>query len=510
LTSDKGGSIFISNDQNMRVYNILCFVYLFAVISPEIIAQNVGIGTNTPQRKLHVSGGVRIDTLAGSDGVVIKNADGDLSALDFSGNSTDVLKGDGSFGPLNGITPSSGVITSNVYNNSFLLNAGYSLIGEIPQVLTYTTSSSTFPANTWQPTYTRGIVSNVSAPAQIYQNGFSLSVGWNGSLMYVFDVTGVYAYNPDTDTWAFVNPTISYAGAKVIWTGTEFLLLDFNFSEVKRFNPATNLWSNASTVNKPGNRHDYSAIWNGSRLIVWGGASGTSLNTGGMYDPSTDTWTTMSLTSVPAARMKHTAVWNTATNRMIVWGGSTSDFSGEMNSGGFFDPVTNTWTGVTSTTNAPSIRSEHTAVWTGTEMIVFGGQFNVGVQLNTGGRYNPLTDTWTATSTAGASALYRHAAIWANNRMYISGGVAAGTTGSPVFYEYNPTLNSWIYLTSFGESKFGHECFSKSNMIISWGGKQNNITGAPSSNTGFRYFLTNSASSATTITSQTLYLYQKN
>ena len=59
-----------------------------------------------------------------------------------------------------------------------------------------------------------------------------------------------------------------------------------------------------------------------------------------------------------------------------------------------------TWT-ATSTTNAPSPREEHTAVWTGTEMIVWGG-INSPDVLNTGGRYNPSTDTWTATSTINA------------------------------------------------------------------------------------------------------------
>src|SRR2546428_3432666 len=56
-----------------------------------------------------------------------------------------------------------------------------------------------------------------------------------------------------------------------------------------------------------------------------------------------------------------------------------------------------TWT-ATSTTNAPAARRNHTAVWTGTEMIVWGGE-NGSSFLNTGGRYNPGTDSWTATST---------------------------------------------------------------------------------------------------------------
>src|SRR5438094_3229457 len=57
-----------------------------------------------------------------------------------------------------------------------------------------------------------------------------------------------------------------------------------------------------------------------------------------------------------------------------------------------------TWTGI-STANAPSGRDGHTAVWTGSEMVVWGGYGGqaLGI-LNTGGRYNPSTDSWTATS----------------------------------------------------------------------------------------------------------------
>src|SRR5207249_1889780 len=70
----------------------------------------------------------------------------------------------------------------------------------------------------------------------------------------------------------------------------------------------------------------------------------------------------------------------------------------------------NTWTS-TSTINAPTARDFHTAVWTGSEMIVWGGLGDFGF-LNTGGRYNPTTDTWTATSTTNAPAgRYSHTAV---------------------------------------------------------------------------------------------------
>ena len=56
---------------------------------------------------------------------------------------------------------------------------------------------------------------------------------------------------------------------------------------------------------------------------------------------------------------------------MIVWGGFNGGTS--LNTGARYNPSTDSWTG-TSTTNAPTGRDNHTAVWTGSEMIVWGGQ----------------------------------------------------------------------------------------------------------------------------------------
>ena len=69
-----------------------------------------------------------------------------------------------------------------------------------------------------------------------------------------------------------------------------------------------------------------------------------------------------------------------------------------LNTGGRYNPGTDSWTAM-STTNAPAARCCHTAVWTGSEMIVWGGDIG---RLNTGGKYNPCTDNWTATSTTNA------------------------------------------------------------------------------------------------------------
>src|SRR5205807_5662931 len=107
-----------------------------------------------------------------------------------------------------------------------------------------------------------------------------------------------------------------------------------------------------------------------------------------------DTWTPTSITNAPSARIGHTAIWTGS--EMIVWGGDL--YGSATNTGGKYRPATDTWT-ATSTSNATA-RESHTAVWTGTQMIVWGG-YN-GSDLNTGGRYDPGTDSWTATTTTNA------------------------------------------------------------------------------------------------------------
>jgi hypothetical protein len=56
--------------------------------------------------------------------------------------------------------------------------------------------------------------------------------------------------------------------------------------------------------------------------------------------------------------------------------------------------IVETWV-ATNTANAPLERRLHTAVWTGTEMIVWGGYqgINLPGAGGTGGRYNPIANS---------------------------------------------------------------------------------------------------------------------
>jgi Kelch motif. len=238
-------------------------------------------------------------------------------------------------------------------------------------------------------------------------------------------------------------------------------------------------WTSTNDVPVSGSGH--TAVWTGSEMIVWGGRNDTifmgDLNTGGKYNPSTDTWVATSTTNAPTARAGHTAVWTGS--EMIVWGGQDENL-GLLAIGAKYNPSTDSWA-ATTTASAPTARQYHTAVWTGNEMIIWGGNDGLS-SSSTGGRYNPSSDSWVATANAPTSRQF-HTAVWTGSEMIIWGGVE-GSSFSNAGARYNPSTNSWttISTTNAPTAREFHTAVWSGNEMIVWGGE----TG-PLFNTGGRY-----------------------
>ena len=248
--------------------------------------------------------------------------------------------------------------------------------------------------------------------------------GWAGGNIF-FNTGG--RYNPGTDSWlatsttnapdARYSQTAVWTGSEmVVWGGENFLALNTG----GRYNPNTDSWTSTSITNAPVARYSHTVVWAGSQMIIWGGTDGSNyFDTGGRYDPSTDSWASTTTSNAPAARGYHTAVWTDSA--MIIWGGY--DGTNRFNTGGKYDPGLNSWT-ATSTANAPAARNSHRAVWTDSEMIVWGGGGPISpFYYDTGGRYNPGTDTWVATTTSNApTGRAEHTALWTGSEMIVWGG----------------------------------------------------------------------------------------
>ena len=113
-------------------------------------------------------------------------------------------------------------------------------------------------------------------------------------------------------------------------------------------------------------------------MVVWGGFDGgANLDSGGVLDPAAatgGTWTPITETGAPAGRQRLVGVWTGS--QMMVWGGCGGDscFT-TYGDGGFWTPGANggTWTAVPEG-KITTGRINATGVWTGKQVIVWGGK----------------------------------------------------------------------------------------------------------------------------------------
>ncbi len=335
-------------------------------------------------------------------------------------------------------------------------------------------------SGTWSMTTTLNAPPASSFPTGVWTG--SEMIVWGGGSSTGSSYTGG-RYDPATDSWV---RTLSVPGLPsgrqqhtAIWTGTELIVWG-GFDSVRvntggRYDTATGNWTATSQgANVPSARSGHTAVWSGTEMIVWG--DDLYSNTGGRYDPASDTWAATSTgANVPTGRHAATAVWTGS--EMIVWGGETGNAS-QLNTGGRYDPASDLWTPVSIGANVPSARSYHTAVWTGSEMIVWGGWDHLSTNFLSGGRYAPLTDSWTPTSTGAnvPSARDVHTAVWTGTKMIIWGG----TTGSPTYGNpglatggmYDPGSDSWTPVATAGAppARKNHTAVWTGQEMIAWGG----------------------------------------
>jgi N-acetylneuraminic acid mutarotase len=319
----------------------------------------------------------------------------------------------------------------------------------------------------------------------------SHTVVWTGREMIVWGGVGFYQelntglrYDPATDTWASTStagaPAARY-GHTAIWTGREMILwggylgyYQGGYSNTGgRYDPASDTWEPTSTLDAPEARDEHTAIWTGRQMIVWGGHfTDSDLSTGGLYDPETNAWTPTSQAEAPQGRTGHTAVW-TGT-RMVVWGGRFHDSVNHyLNTGGRYDPATDSWT-ETSMAGAPEGRTGHTSVWTGTQMVVWGGYSAEGGSryLGNGGCYDPADDTWTPTSVVGApEGRYVHTAVWTGGHMIVWGG-SSSFYGLSTGGRYDPVTDTWASTSLIGapDARLLHTAVWTGSLMLVWGG----------------------------------------
>lgn len=130
-------------------------------------------------------------------------------------------------------------------------------------------------------------------------------------------------------------------------------------------------------------------VWTGSEVVVWGGekpSEGAWHADGAAWNPDTGVWRDLAESPL-SARSEHAAVWT---------GSEVLICCGRIEGGGVaaaaYDPEADQWREIASPPISPAFAE---AVWTGEEMVVFGGVGGGGTATLTGAvAYDPAADSW--------------------------------------------------------------------------------------------------------------------
>lgn len=250
----------------------------------------------------------------------------------------------------------------------------------------------------------------------------------------------------------------------VAWTGARVLVFyeatpDQTLVDGELYDPATNR-------SKPINRGflewrgGAAVVWTGDELLVWGGGSGTTaMHQGGAYDPVTNRWRALPNAPSVAVEIAGEAVWTGA--EMVLPGRSLA-----------YDPRADRWRRITASPLGP--RRTSSTVWTGREVIVWGGCDVDSVQCDDaspaaaagdGAAYDPRADRWRMLPSPPLSPRQRPQAVWTGREMIIWGGLLDRSGMGSWAAAYNPTTDSWRALPN---SPFP----PRADAVMAWTGQE--------------------------------------
>ncbi len=462
---------------------VIIFSSILLLFIPIAQSQNVGIGNSNPEQKLDVSGAIKIGSTSDNiKGTIRYDING------FEG-------GNGSTWSLFGV-PVSGIVLSETQNNAPLENAGYQIIGK-----TQMTFAGFGASGAWVPIPMINIPSvNAIANATGVLTGNKYII-WGG--YYNGDFTAAsgyknlgYMFDSSTNTWTNTSTTGAPAGRHRHFAGklpsNRMLIFggyskntgggNVPYNDGAIFNPATNTWGALfSTVNAPfafslvSGKYALDTIAN--KLYTYSYYIGVPyLN---VYNISTNTWSALSTTNAPTGAALGGNVWmGSPVNKWMFWGGdpASGTFEGKL-----YYPATNTWTTMTTppafvqSVNSPSL------VWTGSDVIVYGGALNgVDNYSNQALKYNPTSNTWTELATLNKpSPRFSYSIKYGGDKLFIWGGFEKQLdnsyiqVGSGAFY--NLTDNTWNEIPATSGAPD-----SRAGSLIEWTGQELYIWGGSS------------------------------
>lgn len=317
--------------------------------------------------------------------------------------------------------------------------------------------------NTWTATSTTNAPSGRSSHSMIYDSINNKVIVLGGVSSSSVVQTTNKAYDPSTNTWSNFTPTGTYThryshqaifknGKMYIYGGLDTsgnTLTDFPI-----YTSATNSWSMGNT-GVPNSKTEHSLASSSSHAFIFSGNEGSGLSnqSGAIYDFELSKWISSNLTNAPTGRFSPLSIWTGS--EYIIWGGYNPATSTPYNTGGRYNPSTQIWTALT-TTNAPTARLEAEPLQIDSGMFIFGGLNSSYVPINNSKIFNYSTNSWLSISATNIpTARTQPGLVWTGNKVVLYGGTNASNAveNNGKIYTPSPT-DSWTTLPTTSAPQF--------------------------------------------------------
>ncbi len=164
---------------------------------------------------------------------------------------------------------------------------------------------------------------------------------------------------------------------------------------------------------------------------------------GGEAASSTPSWRLLPKSPI-AGRLAASAVWTG--REMIVWGGmARSVNAGPRSDGAAYNPATRTWRRIARSPSGVLGGGGTGAAWTGSGMVVWAGNSPDG-PAGGGAVYDPRTDTWRRLPNGPLGIRENYVSAWTGKELLIFGGNRGDTIATPTAAAVNPRTGSWRVL----------------------------------------------------------------
>jgi hypothetical protein len=174
-----------------------------------------------------------------------------------------------------------------------------------------------------------------------------------------------YAYDFNSDTWTKMEPSISPQGRNfhamaydpqadrvILFGGGDW---DYDMDDTWAYDYNTDTWEEIklSDGTHPGTREGHAMVYDSSadQMLLYGGMRQWGGDVGGLetwsFDYSTSTWTFLEPDQTPGRRSAHAMAYDAQADRVILFGGQSTELFDFTNQTWVYDPKANTWTDVT-------------------------------------------------------------------------------------------------------------------------------------------------------------------